>query len=175
MIEIIDEKSNLKMLATIICNFKYGDSNYCLYAISRNEEEDNIFISKIVKNSIGNTIDNNFTGGEKDNLDKIVTNILSKVSTNELLKNKVEFTNIKLNGINKFDKDICYVTTQKKSFIEECKANYNLISQVNNSPIIKQKKVTTINKNNLLNILAIILGITVLVISTILIYSLITK
>lgn len=63
----------------------------------------------------------------------------------------------------------------KKAFIEECKANYNLISQVNNSPIIKQKKVTTINKNNLLNILAIILGITVLVISTILIYSLITK
>ena len=175
MMEIIDEKSNVKMSATIICNFKYGDSNYCLYTISRNEEEDNIFISKIVKNSIGNTIDNNFTGGEKDNLDKIVTDILSKVSINELLKNKVEFINITLTGINKFDKDICYVTTQKKNFIKECKDNYNLHSELKNIPIIKQKKATTINKNNLLNILAIILGITVLVISIVLIYNLITK
>ena len=66
MIEVIDETTNQKLMALIISSFKYGNELYCLYSIKRDEENDNIFVSKLIKNSLGYTMDNNFEGGEKE-------------------------------------------------------------------------------------------------------------
>lgn len=164
MYELIDENNNIKMMALIICTFTYGDIPYCLYSIERDKEEDNIFVSKIVKNSLGNTLDSNIKEDEKEALENVIASFLNRNSLENLKEQGFELTNLKLNGINKFNEKKCYVTTYKKVFLKECMLNYHLEIPNNNTPIIKVKKSKPINKGNYENILLIILGIITIIV-----------
>lgn len=171
MIEVIEESSNTKMMALIICTFKYGNELYCLYSIKRDKENDNIFTSKLIKNSLGYTMSNNFLGGEKDALDKAINSILNKDSPKLLEEIGLEFTSIELIGINKFNKDMCYVSTNKRNLIKDCMLNYNLISNINQTPIIKTRKEKIITKDKLPTIFIIIFGILIIITSLTIIFT----
>lgn len=164
MYELIDENKNIKMISLIICTFVYGDNNYCLYSIERDKEEDNIFVSKLVKNSQGYTLDNNFKSSEKETLDDIISSLLNKENLSTLNKKGFKFTNIKLNGICKFNDKICYVTTYNKGLLKECMLNYNLDIPNSNIPTISIKKSKPINKGNYESILLMILGIITIIV-----------
>ncbi len=164
MYELIDENNDIKMMALIICTFIYGNIDYCLYAIERDKEEYNIFISKLVKNSQGYTLDNNFTSGEKEALEDIITSFLNRESLDSLKEKGFSFTDIKLNGTSKFNDKECYVTTYNKGLLKECMLNYNLIIPNDNTPTIKIKKPKPINKGNYGSILLIILGVVTIII-----------
>lgn len=165
MYELIDENRNIKMMSLIICTFIYGNNNYCLYSIEKDKEEDYIFVSKLVQNSQGYTLDNNFKNGEKEALDDIIASFLNHESINNLKEKGFNFTNIELNGICKFNDKSCYVTTYNKNLLKECMLNYSLTIPTSNSPIIKVKKSNPVNKGNYEKILLIILGVLTIIIS----------
>ena len=175
MYELIDENKNIKMMALIICTFTYGKTNYCLYSIDRDNTDTNIFVSKLVKNSLGYTLDSNITDDELKVLEDIVASFLSKTSLDNLREQGFSLTNIKLSGINKFNEKKCYITTYNKSILKEVMLNYNLEIPNNNTPIIKMKKSKPINKSNIGSILGIILGILTLIISILAIIKILFK
>ena len=164
MYELIDENNNIKMMALIICTFTYGKTNYCLYSIDRDKNDTNIFVSKIVKNSLGYTLDSNISDDELKALEDIIASFLSKTSLDKLREQGFSLTDIKLSGINKFNEKKCYITTYNKSILKEVMLNYNLEIPNNNTPIIKVKKSKPINKSNIGSILGIILGILTIII-----------
>ena len=165
MYELIDDNKNIKMMSLIICTFIYGNNDYCLYSIDKDKEESYIFVSKLVRNSQGYTLDNNFKSGEKGALDDLIASFLSKESIDSLKEKGFAFTDIKLNGICKFNDKKCYITTYNKNLLKECMLNYNLEIPNSNAPIIKVKKSKPINKGNFGKILLIVLGILTIIVA----------
>lgn len=150
MIELIDIDENKKYNAMIICGIKYGSLFYVLYSIKRDDDFDNLFVSKLVKNSVGYTLDNNFSGGEREALDGVVESILNMDSRDRLKENGIElFSDIEFVDINRFSVTKCYVTTYKRILIDNCINNYDLV--VDNkvpSVVVKEKEVSYFSKSN---------------------------
>ena len=168
MIELIDIDGSIKFMASIISGIKYANSLYVLYSIKRDEEEDNIFVSKLVKNSDGYAMDNDFSGGEKEIFDDVIKSFLSKEDLSSL---KVElFNDFKLSSINKFSVTKCYISTCKKNMIKECMKNYDLINN-NKIPIVREKEASYFSKNNFSNIILIIFGIMIIIMALIVIIN----
>ncbi|MBR3162077.1 MAG: hypothetical protein IKF19_05035 [Bacilli bacterium] len=164
MYELIDENNSIKMMALIICTFNYGNVPYCLYSIDRDDTDTNIFVSKLVENSQGCTLDNNFKSGEKEALEDIIMDFLNKTSLDNLKEQGFIINDLKLNGISKFNEKKCYITTYNKSLLKECMFHYGLEVPNDDSPIVEVKKSKPINKGNYESILLIALGIMTIVI-----------
>ena len=175
MYELIDENNNIKMMALIICTFNYGNKPYCLYSIERDPEQTNIFVSKLVENSQGHTLDNNFESGEKEALENIITDFLSKTNLDILKEKGFIITNINLNGISKFNDKKSYITTYNKNLLKECMLHYNLNIPNDDTPLVTIKKSKPINKGNYDKILLIILGIITIIVSILAIIKVLFK
>ena len=165
MIELIDIDGNIKFMSLIICGINYGNQDYVIYSIKRDEEEDNIFVSKLVKSSSGSAMDNNFSGGEKEALEDVVKSIISKDNI-DVLKSKGIALNkdIDLVKINKFSVMNCYVTTVRRSLVREIMSNYGLFDSSKKKTVVKERDVSYFSKNNFPVLLLIILGVVVVVI-----------
>lgn len=50
---LVEDENGLSKEANIITSFEYGNKKYLLYAISKNENEDDIFVSELVKDDDG--------------------------------------------------------------------------------------------------------------------------
>ena len=171
MIELIDIDGNIKFMASIISYIEYGGLLYVLYSIKRDEEEDNIFVSKLVNSSDGYVMDYNFNGGEKEVFDNIVRDIFNKDTIKELESKGIRIVkDIKLSSINKFSVTRCYVSTFKRNIIKECMNNYNLVSDKKNI-IVKEKKVSYFSKSNMSTIISIIFGIVIIILAVIVIFN----
>ena len=164
MIEIIDVDSNVKMMALIICGIKYGDNEYVMYSVKRDNVNDNIFVSKVVKNSMGYTMSNDFSGGEKGALDGVVNDILNKNSVIELSNSGVEIIkDVNLGNVNKFSISLCYVTTYKRILIKELMVNYGLLDTNYVKAVVREKEESYFSKGNISTVLVIGLGIVILI------------
>lgn len=178
MIEIIDEGSNRKFMALIICGIEYGNNMYVMYSVKREKDEDNIFISKLVRNSEGYTMDNDFHGGEKEAMDDVVTSILNKDNIELLASNRIKlFHDIKIVGVNRFSVRCCYVTTYNRNLIKEVMINYGLIDIDENKTVIEEvlpeKKV--FSRGSISSLFLIAFGIFTLLICCFMLYSIFSK
>lgn len=163
MIEIIDKNSNKKFIGKIVCCFGYGECNYVIYSISRNSNDVNIFISKIIKNSKGYSLGDDFYGGEREILDNSVARILSRESIDSLKKDKIVIIDrVNFYDINKFDYKECYVTTFDKKVINDVISYYD-INDGDREVVIEKKEISFNNKGNLSSLLIIVFGILVLI------------
>lgn len=128
VIELIDCKSLKKMVSMILCFVQYMEDKYVIYGIKREYDEVNLFVSKVVKNSGGVTLDDNFSNGEKEILEDLVKKILSKTEK-ELLEQKgfVFFQDISFEIDNYFDIEKCYVTTVSSGLVKDCLIYYGLV------------------------------------------------
>lgn len=174
MIELIDVDGNIKFMATIITGINYGNELYVLYSIKRDNENDNLFISKVVKNSYGYVMDNNFSSGEKEAMDNVVASILNKDSFDKLKESGITFVkDIVLDDINRFSVSNCYVTTFNKILIDECISFYKFkVSDNKNTVVVKEKSVSYFSKNNRPSVYLIVIGIVVIVLAIMLIIKL---
>lgn len=176
MIEIIDVDGNIKFMSLFICGIKYGEDYYAMYSIKRDSEYDNIFVSKLVRNSEGYAMDNSFSGGEKEALDEVIALILNKENVNLLGDKGISIVNdIKLGKVNKFSVTGCYVTTYKRSLIKECMINYGLLDVSRNVPKVKEKEVSYFSKGNISILSLIALGGIILVFCIILLFQILAK
>jgi len=127
MVEIIDVNSKLKLMAMMMAGIQYNNDKYIIYCIDRGEGNANIFISKLVISSDGETFNNNFDNGEKELLDGIIKRIINK---EDIEKDGFKISNnFSLSDVNYFDIDKCYVATIDKKVIREVMIYYNLVTK----------------------------------------------
>lgn len=76
-VRVIDEH-NIDRNAKVICKFTIDGNDYVLYSIERDEENDNLFVSKLIKNNDGTSsmvnIDDN---SEKQRINEVVKELVS--------------------------------------------------------------------------------------------------
>lgn len=165
MIEVIDKATVQKVMAMILCGICYQNDCYLIYCIRRNKDEANIFVSKLIKGSLGYVMDTDFSNGEKEVLDGIIKRLLNKESIESL--NNSGFTiikNIEMDNNLTFDIEKCYVSTVNRGLIKDCLIFYNLVSANKlNQPIIEVVDDTRkFNEGFASNVVLIVFGIAIL-------------
>ena len=108
IIKIIDEHE-INRDAKIITYISLDGNDYAVYTISRDEENANIFVSKVINSSFVNITDAN----EKFKLDNYVKNLIKRSVDNSSLDD-VKFTNFKVVDGQRINVKETYVATIKK-------------------------------------------------------------
>ena len=174
MIEIIDQKTNHKLMAMVLCGICYKGDCYIIYAVQRGREEANVFVSKLIQNSQGYVMNFNFENGEKEVVDKLVQRFLNRESK-EILENDgfSILDGVTLEEHSYFDIKKCYVSTVKKSLIKDCLICYGLVNEkLFEQPIVELiEDKRKFNEGFASNVILIIFGICILVFSVVVIFG----
>lgn len=166
MIEVLDRTTGSKLMAMLFCKILYQEESYVIYCVRRGEDEANLFVSRLIKNSEGYSLDNHFVNGEKEVLEGIVKRLLNKDSILDLEQDGFFISSeISLTEGQFFDIKKCYVTTVSKGLIKECMIFYGLVTKsLFDSPIVEvQDEKGYFNKGFVSNIIVIIFGIVVVI------------
>ena len=136
-IKVIDEHG-IDREANIICGFIVDGTKYVLYSIERDEESDNLFVSKVRDNFDKTSSMENIEVG-KDKVNDVVKELVTysiknendKTSGNVLLPNgeSVEITNVLFNKEQNIVVPKTYVSTVKKSVTKVSKEFYKVDKQ----------------------------------------------
>ena len=174
MKELIDITDNMKMVAFVLGGISYLNQKYLLYAIRRDKDNVNVFVSKLTLSSSGYVIHHDFDNGEKETIDKVIQRILSKENILSLENDGYHFLkDIELSSDNSFDSEECYVATVSKDLIKECSVFYDLVHEDTfKSPVVSvvdDKRV--FNEGFVGNVFVILIGLSILIFSIIILTS----
>lgn len=174
MMEIIDKSTAHKMMAMIMCSIRYQDDYYLVYCIRRDKVEANVFVSKLIKGSLGYVISSSFSNGEKEVLDSVIKRLLNKENINLLEESGFYLIkDIEMDSNLSFDIDSSYVSSVSRSLIKDCLIFYDLV----NEKMLEQPVIDVVedkrkfNEGFVSSIALIILGGAVLLFSCFIIYS----
>lgn len=173
MVEVIDRKTKHKMIMVIMCGITYQNDSYLIYSIRRDKESVNVFISKLIKGSLGYLIVDDFSNGEKEVLDSVVKRILNKNSLDELGSDGFKIIkDIEMDSNISFDIDNCYVSTVSRDLIKGCLIYYDLVNEsMFNRPVVEVVEDKKFNEGFASSMVLIVFGIIVIVFSCFVIYS----
>ena len=174
MIEIIDRATMQKMMAMIVCGLCYQGDCYLIYCIRRNNEEANVFVSKLIKGSMGYVIDTDFSNGEKEVLDGTINRILNKESKEVLERDGFTFLkDIEMDSNLTFDIEKCYVSTVSRGVIKNCLIYYGLVTEkMFNQPVVEViEDKRKFNEGFASSVVLIVFGVIIILISCFAIYS----
>lgn len=73
---LFDKNNNLQRIANVIVKFNFEGINYLIYSVDENEQNCQIFVSKLILNSEGKYFIDNIMPEEKRKLNNIVYNIV---------------------------------------------------------------------------------------------------
>lgn len=73
---LFDKNNNVQRTATAVVKFNFEGKDYLIYSVEENEQNDQIFVSRIVLNSEGKTFIDNILPDEKGKINNIVYNIV---------------------------------------------------------------------------------------------------
>lgn len=79
---IVDKNNNIQKNATAIIKFSLENKDYLIYCVDENEENRQVFVSRLILNSEGKYFIENILPEEKSKLSDIVYNILILTPTN---------------------------------------------------------------------------------------------
>ena len=173
MVEVIDRKTNHKMMMMVMCGITYHNDSYLIYSIRRDKSDANVFVSKLIKGSLGYLIVDDFSNGEKEVLDSVVKRILNKNSLDELESDGFKFIkDIEMDSNISFDIDNCYVSTVSRDLIKECLIYYNLVNEsMFNRPVIEVVEEKKFNEGFASSMVLIVFGIIIVIFSCFVIYG----
>lgn len=80
---VFDKNSNLQKSANIIVKFNFEDCDYLIYSIDENNDNGQIFVSKLILNSEGKYFIDSITDEEKKKLSNLVYNIVIVLPSEE--------------------------------------------------------------------------------------------
>ena len=147
-IKVIDEH-NIDRDANVIFALDLEGSEYVVYSIERDEESNNVFVSKVVKNIDGTfnlaNIEEEF---EKESLSKIVKDLISKAVSDENDKligesltldngKNVKFIVVSFNKEQKIDVKKTYITTVKKEVTRVSEKYYDVVVSLEGSQLVE--------------------------------------
>lgn len=74
---MIKDENNIERKATVITIIENAGNNYIIYSINRDNQNVNIFVSKLIKDSVGNDVVVDITdANEKARLNELVREII---------------------------------------------------------------------------------------------------
>lgn len=135
-IKIVDEHG-IDRIADIVCPIDVMGSDYIVYVIERDNENDNVFVSKLIKN-IDNTSNlmNIEDAMEKESISNLVKELITyaidnesdKLSSKEIVLNgkKIVVTSALINREQNINVRKTYITTVKKSVSKVAKDFYDV-------------------------------------------------
>lgn len=174
MIEIIDQKTNHKLMAMVLCGICYKGDCYIIYAVQRGREEANVFVSKLIQNSQGYVMNFEFENGEKEVVEKIVQRFLNRENKDVLECDGLNILdNITLDEHRYFDIEKCYVSTVKKTLIKDCLIHYGLVNErLFGQPVVELiDDKRKFNEGFASNVVLIVFGLFILIFSGVVIYG----
>ena len=135
-VKIIDEHG-IDRDARILCGLKIENANYVLYAIERDSENDNLFVSKIINNFDGTSNMINIEDSlEKNKINSIVKELVTYAINNEADKTTgtvklsngtdVEINSLLFNKEQNINVTKTYITTVKKSVTKVSETFYEV-------------------------------------------------
>jgi len=136
-IKVIDEHG-IDRVANIVCSIDVDGSDYVIYWIERDSDNDNLFISKLIKNNDGTSNMMNIEDSlEKGNLNDVVKELITHainddndklVSNVVTLKNgkKVTISSVLFNKEQNINVQKTYITTVKKSVTKVSEVYYHI-------------------------------------------------
>ena len=146
-IKVVDEH-NIDREANIIFGFDLDGSEYVSYWIERDEESNNVFVSKVIKNlddtfNLAN-IEDEF---EKENVSKIVKDLVAKSVSDEADKlvgetltlengKTVKFISVSFNKEQRLDVKKTYITTVKKEVTKVSEKYYDVLDSSQESQLV---------------------------------------
>ena len=165
-IKIIDEHG-IDRTANIVCSIDVDGSDYVVYWIERDNDNDNLFISKLLKNNDGTSTMMNIEDSiEKSNLNDVVKELITHAINDEkdsidtesvTLKNgkNVKIANVLFNKEQKINVQKTYITTVKKSVTKVSEKYYHVENtlKVAAEPVLEEnKKVSEVSPVEMPNI-----------------------
>ena len=130
-IKVIDEH-NIDRVANVICAIDVDGSDYVVYSIERDSDNDNIFVSKLVKNiNETSNVVNIDDSMEKDKISSLVKELIKYANNNNV---KINF--IKVDSLDKAKNVPCvfnnWANFYKGEFISNTILNANAFEKVIN-------------------------------------------
>lgn len=176
MKEFIDS-DGIKMMALIMGKISYDGREYLLYSIKRNNNEANIFISKLVKTSSGYTISHSFDNGEKEILYKFIQRIINKEDISLINKDGYSIVReVALDEVNSFDVEACYVASVSKEKIKDIVKYYDLVNEgMFNSPVVDVVEEKRFSGGFITNVFAIVFSVVVFIVCSIMLFQIFFK
>ena len=103
---LFDKTNNLEKNAVVVVKFNLGGIDYLVYSIDENEQNSQIFVSKLIMNSEGKYFIDNIQADEKGKLNNVVYNIVILVP-NEAQKGNT-FDSLSKDLLDKFSVKLSY-------------------------------------------------------------------
>ena len=97
---LFDKNNNVEKKADLIVKFNFEDKDYLVYSVEENEQNSQIFVSRLILNSEGKYFIDNILLDEKNKLSNIVYNIVILLPTD--YEKGIDFQNLINNLFNKF-------------------------------------------------------------------------
>ena len=158
-IKVVDEHS-IDRNANVIFGFNLDENDYVVYWIERDEENSNIFVSRVIKNIDGtfNMLDiDDFM--EKSKLSDVVKNLITMAVNDEADKldgmsvtlsdgKVVNFINVSFNKEQRINVQKTYITTVKKEVVRVTEKYYD-VKFVVEQPNIFEDIFPTVSSSNL--------------------------
>ena len=173
MVEVMDRKTKHKMMMMVMCGITYQSDSYLVYSIRRDKTSANVFVSKLIKGSLGYLIVDDFSNGEKEVLDNVVKRMLNKEIKEELESDGFKIIkDIEMDSNISFDIDRCYVSTVSRDLIKECLIFYDLINEsMFNRPVVEVVEDKKFNEGFASSMVLIVFGIIIILFSCFIIYG----
>ena len=174
MVEVMDRKTKHKMMMMVMCGINYQNDSYLVYSIRRDKTSANVFVSKLIKGSLGYLIVDDFSNGEKEVLDSVVKRILNKNSIEELESDGFSIIkDIEMDSNISFDIDKCYVSTVSRDLIKDCLIYYKLVNEsMFNRPVVEVvEEKSKFNEGFASSMVLIVFGVVIILFSCFVIYS----
>lgn len=174
MVEVIDRKTAHKMMMMVLCGICYQDTCYLVYCIRRDKENANVFVSRLIKGSMGYIINDDFDNGEKEVLDNVVKRLLNKEKMKLLEYNGYTILkDINMDSNISFDMDKCYVCTVTRGLIKDCLIYYDLVNEsLFNQPVVEViEDKRKFNESFASSIVLIVFGVFILIFAGIVVYG----
>ena len=147
---IVDETGKSREAQEVL-NFEFESDKYCLYSIRRDNENYNLFISKIIDHGMGNIVLVDLNDDKKSELDNIVRYIVQNSDVDSLKKARINVLNdVSLYGVDNllFTSYKAYVFSIKEEMYTKLKNAFvkkvNDTQQFNFGSLMNKSKVDAV-------------------------------
>ena len=117
---LFDKNNNVEKIANLIVKFNFEDKDYLVYSVEENEQNSQIFVSRLILNSEGKYFIDNILVDEKNKISNIVYNIVILLPTD--YEKGIDFETLINNLYSKFSVKLLNVLPElvKQEYYADC-------------------------------------------------------
>lgn len=149
---LLDKNNNLQKNANMVVKFNFENKDYLVYGVEENEQNCQIFVSKLVLNSEGKYFIDNILSDEKNKLSNIVYNIVILLPTDMTKGN--DFQSLINNLFNKFSVKLLsgLPTLDTQEYFSNCSIAITNKTLVENAIKLYDEKLNVVKNETVIDV-----------------------